>query len=435
MQKTSNFQLILKIIFGAFIVVAVLIFAGVLPGFKKNPEGLSGEVLLWGTVPLEVMQPLLGELNNNYGNEFRILYEEKSAGTFENDLLDALAAGAGPDLFILPHNLILRHEDKVSPISFELISERDFKNTFIEQGELYMTKSYTRALPLYSDPLIMYWNRDMFSSANIAKPPEFWDELIAMVPRLSEVGNSKQIIQSAVSLGEFSNVLHAKDILSMLILQTGNKITDFDIEGKIQPVLTELVEGFSSQPVESVLRFYTEFSNPAKPVYSWNRSIVNSKEAFISEELAIYFGYASELDEIRTKNPHLNFDVAVVPQIRDIKNRLTYGNMGAIAIAKKSDNPQTAVAVSFILSGRDFAQSLSNALGIAPARRDLLSIRQSDAFKSIFYESALLSRGWLDPDPNKTYMIFKNMVENVGSGRFRISEAVMSANRQMEKIK
>ncbi|MFC1775681.1 extracellular solute-binding protein, partial [Patescibacteria group bacterium] len=277
MAKTSNFQLILRIVFGGFIVIAVLIFAGVLPGFQKAPTGVGGEVLMWGIIPEETMNPLVGELNSDHSGEFSFLYEEKNTNTFESDLVEALAAGVGPDLFFLSHDLILRHEDKVSPISFELISERDFKSTFAEEGELYLTENSILALPLYVNPLVMYWNRDMFSSANIATPPKFWAELKSITPQLTQVGESKHIIQSAVSFGEFSNVLHAKDIISMLILQTGNNITEFNMQGVIEPVLTEVIEGFSSQPVESVLRFYTDFSNTANPLYSWNRSIANSK--------------------------------------------------------------------------------------------------------------------------------------------------------------
>ena len=433
--KTSNFQLILRIVFGGFIVVAVLIFAGVLPGFQKESQGTGGEVTLWGSIPEEIMQPLVSGLNGTYSGEFSLIYEEKNNNTFESDLLEALAAGVGPDIFILPHDLILSHRDKVLPISLEVVSERDFRSAFSEEGELYFTENGALALPLYVNPIVMYWNRDLFSSANIANPPEFWDELVLLIPQLTEVGQSKHISQAAVSFGEFSNVLHAKDIISMLILQTGNTITEFNSRGVIESVLTEVVEGFTSQPVESVLRFYTEFSNPSKPVYSWNRSLSNSKNAFIAEELAMYFGYASELRDIATKNPHLNFDVAVVPQIRDLKNRLTYGRMGAVAIAKNSDNALTALQVALILSGREFSDEFSRAIAVPSARRDILSQKQTDAYNAIFYESALLSDGWLDPSPEETYTIFKDMVEGVTSGKFRISEAVMSADAQIDRIK
>ncbi len=436
MDKISNFQLILRIIFGVFIVIAVLIFSGILPGFqKKSQNGIGGDVLMWGTLPESLVNPIIFLLNSEYNGEFKLLYEEKRPEKFESDLLEALASGSGPDMFILPHDLILRHSDKVVSISKELVSERDFKNTFVEQGELYILKGDIIALPLFVNPLVMYWNRDLFSSANIANPPVFWDQFLTKVPLLTNSDVTKKVTQSAVSFGEFSNVLNAKDIISMLILQTGNSITRFDDSGAIEPILTKRSEKTISLPVESVLRFYTEFSNPIKPTYSWNRSLPNSKNMFISEELAMYFGYASEMTDIKIKNPHLNFDVTVVPQIRDTKKRITYGRMGAVAITKNSTNQLTALQVALILSSKDFARNISDSLGIPPARRDLLMEKQTDAFDAVFYESALLSRAWLDPNPKETYNIFKNMIESVTSGRFKISEAVMSAQAQMERIR
>ena len=60
---------------------------------------------------------------------------------------------------------------------------------------------------------------------------------------------------------------------------------------------------------ESVLRFYTQFADPAKETYSWNKTFQNDKNAFISGKLAFYFGYASEYKDIQQKNPNLRFDI------------------------------------------------------------------------------------------------------------------------------
>ena len=63
MQKTSNFQLTVRIVFGAFAVLSVLVFAGVLPGFGGNKDGLGGTVVIWGTIPEKYVNPLLNDLN------------------------------------------------------------------------------------------------------------------------------------------------------------------------------------------------------------------------------------------------------------------------------------------------------------------------------------------------------------------------------------
>ena len=57
----------------------------------------------------------------------------------------------------------------------------------------------------------------------------------------------------------------------------------------------------------SVLKFYTDFADPLKDVYSWNKSFSNSRDAFSAENLVFYLGYASELQSLINKNPNQNF--------------------------------------------------------------------------------------------------------------------------------
>lgn len=428
----SNFQIALITTFVIFTVVAVLIFTGAVPGFKAPEGGYGGEVVVWGTFPKLKLSSATDAFNQQNKALFTIRYEEKSKDSFERELLEALASGKGPDIFFLTQDMVLKHKDKVLVVPFETITEREFKDTFTEEGELYLTPEGTLALPLSVDPLVMYWNRDIFSSAAIARPPEFWDEFLTIAPAVTKRDDAGNVLTSAISFGEFENVTHAKDILSMLILQAGNNIVEVGEDGRVNIVLSNTQES-GSQRTESALRFYTEFSNPVKPAYSWNRSLPESRDMFVGGDLAVYFGYASELPDIITKNPHLNFDVSLVPQIRDNKIKETFGNMYALAIARNTGKPQTAFQALVLMAGSDFASAVSKALKLPPVRRDLLSIKQTDAYNSVFYDSALRASAWLDPNPEASYNVFKDMVEDVSSGRFRISQAVLNANTELKQ--
>ncbi len=44
----------------------------------------------------------------------------------------------------------------------------------------------------------------------------------------------------------------------------------------------------------------------------------DSKNMFLAGDLALYFGFASELDDLKNKNPNLNFDVTLFPQTGDL---------------------------------------------------------------------------------------------------------------------
>ncbi len=285
-------------------------------------------------------------------------------------------------------------------------------------------------MPIAVDPIVLYWNRDLFSSTGIAKPPQYWDEFLTDVQILVKKDEAGNIVQAGAAFGEFTNVKNSKDILSMLILQTGNSIVNKDT---LEVVLGEKGDN-ALDPTESSIRFFNEFSNPGKSSYSWNRALPDSETMFVSGSLAMYFGYGSELDDIKQKNPHLNFDIAVVPQIRDGKVMATFGKIYSLVISKNSSQIQTAFPTITALSAKDFSKSFSEVMGLGSASRDVLAAVANDPILSIIYKSSVMSRAWLEPNPETVYEIFKNMVESTATGRVKISEAVSQAKRRLEQL-
>lgn len=426
----TSFQIGIIAVFVIFAVIGVLAFSGI-GGIGGNDNEI-GKVQIWGTVPQELMDAMFNDINIEIDNFVGVNYTEKDKNTYNNEFVEALASGTGPDLFLLPHDGIVRHKDKIIELSYKSFSEREFKNTFIEEGELYLTEMGILGLPFIIDPLVMYWNRDIFQTAGIANSPQYWDELFVLSPKITQRDLASNITRSFVALGEFDNIENAKEILSAFIIQSGNPIVAF-VDGELKSVIKEKF-GFATSPAESAVRFYTEFSNPVKSVYSWNRSLSNSKQLFASGDLAIYFGFASELSSIIRANPNLNFDVSLLPQLRDSNRRVTYGEMSAFAVPRASRNPTGAFIVGIMLTDIVNISAFSSAMGLPPVRRDLLSREPSGAFTSVFYDSALVSNAWLEPDSVEADDIFQNMVESVTSGRARLGEAIDMANEELNLL-
>lgn len=436
MEKNKTFQLVLLGVFGAFIALGVLAFAGILPGFSNsaNKENqFLGNVVIWGTLPQMTMASIVDDFNNVNKDTVTLSYTEKSKGIFESELVEALAEGAGPDVILLPQDSIVRHRNKIYAIPYEILPERTLKDTFIEEGELYLGSTGIYAVPFTVDPLVMYWNRDMFSSALVSAPPSYWDELYGLAKTITKIDNNSNIKKSLVSFGEFDNVANAKDILSMLIMQAGSPIVSADQGGAYRPTLSE-DENTGVSPAEEAFRFYTEFSNPTKTSYSWNRSLPYSRDMFTTGDLAIYFGYASEYGSLQKKNPHLNFDVTTVPQTRTADRKLTFGKIQGLAILKSSKVLSADIAAVTLLSGKEIVASASTALNLPPVRRDLLAQKPKESYLSVFYDGALLSKGWLDPSSSETNAIFGEIVQDITSGRRKLSNAVDNGNAQMLKL-
>lgn len=429
----NTFQIVSIVVAIIVAIVAVLIFGGILPGFRGGGEFGAKQIKLdlWGTFPDNLMQTFLSELQKN-NKKFNIKYTQKQAEGFEIELINALAAGVGPDLWLMPQDLILKHKNKVYPVSFEVLSERDFKTTFIDEGELYLdfNEQNIIAFPFFIDPLVMYYNKDLFRNAGLAQAPETWDQFTTTNQILTLKDESGNIKQAGSALGEYSNVLYAKDILAALILQTGNSIID---QRDLKVVLKEKRAGVL-KPAESALRFYTEFSNPRKISYSWNKFLSPSKELFLQGKLAMYFGYAGELKEIQEKNPHLNFDVAQFPQILDGKIKATFGKIWGLAISHQAKSKEGAFLTVKFLVSQNSLELLSQTFFLPPVRRDMLSQKISDPYLAVFYKAVIWSRGWLDPDPESTSTIFKNMVESVNRKERDINQAVSDAQRKLEGI-
>lgn len=419
----KNLQVGIMVIFGTFIVIAVLAFSGFIPipGGGKNTE-ISGSLILWGTDDNNAMSLFLGKISMDLGSKITVKYTQKSTETFANDLIEALAAGQGPDMIILPQELIIRLESKIAPFDPAVYSERDFKNTFIQNGEIFIRPKGILALPISVDPMVMYWNRDIFTNKSITLPPKYWDEFLSLSPILTEKNETNDIKVSTLSFGEFQNVTNAKEILTMLILQTGNPLMT-EVGETLQPVLS----GMNTKDIPSitpVLRFYTDFADPVKSIYSWNRALPESKQAFLAGDLAVYFGLSSELSDIQTKNPNLNFDVAVVPQIRDYPLRLTFGKTQGVAVLNVSPQKDLAFYVAkFITTPKATALFAEANKKISPSR-EALAIIPTDSIKKIFYDSTIISKSWLDPNSEKTTGIFRTAIEDIISGKITMNASV-----------
>ncbi len=421
-----KFQIILSVIFGAFIVFAVLVFSGLIPSPKQAQDAMTkGNLVMWGTQDKITMYQFFEK--SLLGSDITIDYVQKTADTFPEDIIEALASGTGPDIIILPQELTLRLEDKIAPFTPDLYAERDFMNAFIQNGEIFIRPNGIVALPILTDPLVMYWNRDIFTNKNLVLPPKYWDEFLVMAPILTEQDSANNITKSAISFGEYQNVTNAKDILATLILQTGNPIVS-NASGVLTPTLVGAPD--SNIPSSSeVLRFYTDFADPLKTIYSWNRSLNESKKAFLAGDLAVYFGYASELYDLRAKNPNLNFDVAVVPQIRDWPRKTTFGRIEGLAVMKASKAKSAAFYISTILTNPTNSSIMASIFKTPSPSREVLAKTPADPYMKVFYDSAIISKSWLDPNRISTGNIFKSTIEDINSGKTPVLDAV--ANEQI----
>lgn len=430
------FQIVLIIIFIALAIIGVLMFAGYIPSPKRSGRIEPVTLVVWGTMPSQKIVSSLDAFEA--GEKVTLRYVEKSEKDLEVDLLRSIANNTTPDLILFSHELLETLKDNLFVIKDSSeFSVRDFKNIYIEGSEIFIDGTDMRALPVMVDPLVMYWNRDTFNEERITEPPKTWSQVINFSNTVTKRDSEGKILSSSIALGEADNITHFKDILSLLFLQTGDPIIQRGTDGTPSVLLATSRKGedvgFSS--AESALSFFTGFSDPVKRHYSWNTSLDISFDAFSVGDVALYLAPASEYEKIRTRNPLLNYDVAPVPQLEKGTDT-TFGKIYALGIIKNSSHINEAFRAAFYLafSNKDNATLFEDVFFLPSARRDVLAGGSPDPVMSVFYDGAIITRVWVDPDPVATENIFRKMVRDVSTNISNIGDAISSARNSLQNL-
>lgn len=414
----SVFQIGVFIACAVGIILAMLIFSGKIPiGEDSADQTLKGRLTIWGTLSGDAVRSTTDQLRQVY-KEVNISYIQKPDATFQADLVNALASGKGPDMVIITPAEVIQNKDRILEIPYQSFPQAAFQGTFIDQGSLFLTSTGVLAFPYVIDPLVMYYNRDLLTSSFTVSAPKTWDELITLNKKVTVKDDAGKITTQTAALGTFDNITHAKEIVSAMIFQTGNKIVAWD------PFTKKYISKFSqadaggTSGVSNALGFYTSFANANdQDRYSWNGSLPKDKDQFIAGRLATYFGFSSELEGIRLLNPNLNFDIALFPQRSTGDVKATYGKLYGLAIMKVSPNVNLAIAMAQqMISQPNLSIYLSFDRSVISARRDMVSVDSADGHKTLFNRSAIIAQGLLDPDPTQTTALFKRFIDQINSG-------------------
>ena len=162
--------------------------------------------------------------NQNQG--IKVLYRQFSYEDYEKGLIDALAAGTGPDIIMIHNTWLPKHGDKLKTLPATisgqkqpLLTIQDYKANFVDVAfDDFVFNNQIYGLPLYVDTLALFYNKDTFNSVGITRPPQDWEEFNNDVETITRLDGSGQITQSAAAVGTARNINRSTDILSTLII-------------------------------------------------------------------------------------------------------------------------------------------------------------------------------------------------------------------------
>lgn len=398
------------------IALAVLVFSG---AFGFGGTGNKTELIMWGTWEDTSFREIGRALQDQSGNTLTLTYIQKSPATYEQDLVEALAAGLGPDLWLIPAEWRFTRASLIAPLPAQFLNEREFNERFVDITSLFIAPPRSEgrtadilALPLAFDPLALYWNKDRFNAASIALPPRNWTELMNQAALLTRRNATGQIEVAGAALGRASNIPLFKSILEALLLQENPRENAF-----LQDTDT----------ANSAVRFYTNFALSSQPHFSWHALLSSPRTLFLQNDLGMMVDYASYAAPLAEQNSHLNFAVAPLPQIDQTKP-VTNGALWGVTVSRASPKSVAAWQAALLLTGKNLATPLIAAARMAPARRDLLD--QSNPI----HAAVLKAKRIPDQNPARTSSILAGMIDNVADGKKTVSEAVNEAKRKLEII-
>lgn len=375
------------IIIGALGVLAVLVIAYFF--FRKPSADVGTPVTLtvWGTEPDETMQPLLEGYRALRPN-VTYAYRQIDPAGYRAQVLDALAAGTGPDVFAIPSTDVGAMASKIAPTPTAL-TPAFVQANFPKAVEAdVVDDGIVRGLPLSLDTLALIYNRDLLDAAGITSPPATWDEVAAAVPRLAAVDDQGQVQRSAIALGGTSaSVRDAADILSLLMLQNGAPLSN---------------QAHSSVSLDSqgaaALRFYTQFANPASTAYTWNDQLGDSFQQFADGKLALLVAYPSALAELKERNAFLDARLAPVPQAAGGTPK-SFGTYPVLTVSRQSPNATWGWdLVQTITTDKALMTAYAERTGRAPALTSLIAEQIKVPATTVAATQALQARSWFQWD-------------------------------------
>ncbi len=363
-------------------------------------------------VDTDKMQPIITAFQQKYPN-VTIEYTKKNIENYESDLLDALAARRGPDIYSINNTWLPRYIDKSSPAPDKLYTIKEYKDTYVDvlaNDLIKDNKIYGTAL--WVDSLGLYYNKDLLGTAGIATPAKTWLELAQHVRRITRQGATGYFDRSGVAIGTNKNVNRGVDIVYLLMLQAG--VVPWSADGSIPQFANPVTRaGNSVNPGIEAVNFYTSFSNPNTENYTWNENSDYSVDAFANGRAAYLYGYSYTRGQINSKAPNLNYDVTGVPQYNLSNPSVNYANYFAEVVSNQSEVKDWAWNFLKFATSKEVLDKYYNTDKEPSSRRDLIELQSQDTEIGVFAHANLTAKSFYKADEIKFDGIIAEMIDNI----------------------
>jgi len=433
--------------------VVVLFIIGLIIFFVSRGNGGGGIITnkgpkiinIWTTTDnKKALDPILNKFQDKNSN-VKINYVVKNADTFLEDSINEIAAGNGPDLWVIPNDWLPQYSDKLVSMNETVLADSKkhlsglevYKQKFpqvISSGTIINNKII--GIPLTIDTLTLYYNPSLFSKVNteiyqsqkvISEKEKSvlygqinnWDDFVKAVQLITKK-NGNKIERSAAAIGTADNISQSTDILTLLMMQNGAKMVSDDLKSaQFQTDQNQFSD--IKFPGVKALEFYNSFSDPKSNNYTWNSEIEDSVRAFVEGKTAMIFDYPSVDKKIKLIDPKFEYSSITMPQLKETENIVNLAKFPVLTVTKASKNPDIAWdLILYLTTDSENLNTFQNVSG------------ENIAYGSV-KDSIKTAKTWYKPDPKKSDEIFKEMIRQANKG-LDIPTAVQGAASQITTL-
>lgn len=333
------------VIFGSVGILIVILLVFVISKIISNNNGSSStgstktDSVSTKTVTLnyfglwessQVMKPVIDAFEKQ-NPTIKINYQPQSSQDYQDRLRTALEGSTAPDIIRLHSTWLPLFAKFILPAPANTISSTEMSTNFYPIiSKLLVSNNQVYGVPMTVEGLGLFVNTAMLQQKQV-KTPKTWEDLVTAAKVLKEEDPlTGKLTRAGVALGNSSNVEHWPDIVSLMLLQAGAKLTNM-----------------KSPEVQSTLDYYTKF---VTKLHVWDDTLPPSTVAFANEKVAMIFAPSWRAREIKAMNPALSWEVVPVPQLPDVEP-LNWASIWFETVSKTSKHPQEAWKfVSFLAS-------------------------------------------------------------------------------------
>lgn len=382
----------------------------------------------------DVYQPIIQAYESENRNVDIVYKKFTDPGDYLDLIVNELAEGEGPDIFMMHNTWFPKHYKKLTPAPSTVVDTEIFKSLYVDivENELIIPDEngaeQVWGMPIYVDTLALYYNDDHIEDAlpSQGTPSKTWAGIAQDVVQLTKADNSFERFERAgIALGRGDNILRAFDIVMMMFLQYK---VDFYNED-----LTTAIFG-SNEAALAALDLYTSFGLPSQKNYSWNAYIAEAdsgeKEltAFANGKVSMILGYSYTYEDIASEIVRLGLagektidlkDVKTqeVPQVYDpdtsAETREAYASYFVPAVSRTTENSEEAWKFLASLADEDNLRYYNEKTHRPSALRNLITEQMSDPIYGVFAAQVGYAESIPMSDPEAYEELFLEAIDQI----------------------